>query len=72
MAVVLFFFMTLSWMTLIVFSASVALGTFVGQQVWAVIPIVGLIATLYTGLGGIRDGAAAGSARSHRTRVRGR
>jgi SSS family solute:Na+ symporter len=51
---VLFFFLRLGWVSLVIYSGSLALATMAGWNLYWVILLLGLAATLYTCFGGMR------------------
>ena len=54
MAAVLFIFLRLGWMGVVVYTSSLALSEMSGYEIDSVILVVGVFATVYTAVGGIR------------------
>lgn len=54
LGVVLFVIMVVLWMGFVVLASSRALATVSGMPLWVVVPTVGVVATIYTILGGMR------------------
>jgi SSS family solute:Na+ symporter len=51
---IMFFLMRISWMAVIIYTASIALASILDLPIFAVIFLLGMVATVYTGIGGIR------------------
>lgn len=52
--VIIFFFMRISWMAIIIYTASIAISSILNLPILIIILIIGLVTTIYTSLGGIR------------------